>query len=312
MKINDIRDLKNNDYIVLLPDNDYDIRDSVEYSFNNVVYLDYKPQDDEIKILIDSINEKNIQLILFDYSELYRLIIPYIHKNKKVKWILKNDIASMTDGKIRATYTNLMEFCDRDLIDCIGFLDYGTYKVFEKSKYNTNHIVLDIEEKKAKKMDSNDIGIIGDDYNPNHNIYNELTAVTMAKYDNIKILKNMPATKHFIEFFNIREKEVSTLDEVISNNYVNLYCNFTLTNNELILKSMDQGIPCILGNTDIFDNYKYLKEKLVLISDDDVNEIAEKINNIKTNKSKILEEYKKFRKEYKEKAKETITEFLNE
>ena len=310
MKIDKIDKLKEKDHIVLLPEPDFDIKESVEYSFNNVVFLDYTPTEEETQKLIDTVNKKNLQLILFDYNDFYRQILPYIHKNRKIKWILKNGLASMTDGAVRATFTNLMEFCDRDMINCIGCLDFGAYKVLENAGYNACHIILDIEEKSVKPKKSKSIGIIGNDYNPNHNTYNQLTAVTLVDYDYIKILKNMPATKHFIEFFNIKEKEVDSFEKVIKDNFVNLYCNFTLTNSQVVLKSMDSGVPCLLGNTDIFDDYKILKENLVLISDDDVNEMAEKINEVKKNSTKILDEYKKFRKDYKEKSKKSIKNFL--
>ena len=310
MKINEIDKIKEKDHIVLLPEPDYDIRESVEYSFNNVIYLDYEPNDDEVQMIIDIVNKKNVQLILFDYVEVYRQILPYIHKNRKIKWIIKNGLAAMTDGAVRATFTNLMEFCDRDMIDCVGCLDYGAYKVLDNAGYKTKYVQLDIEEKKSKKKNSKSIGLIGNDYNPNHNIYNELTAVTMVDYNYIKIIKNMPATKHFIEFFKLKEKEVDSFDEVMKDNFINLYCNFTLTNIEYILKSMDLGVPCLLGNTDVFDDYKYLKEQLILTSDDDVNEIADKIEKIRKNSTKILEEYKKFREDYKKKSKNSIKEFL--
>ena len=311
MRIEDIDNLREDEYIVLLPESDYDIRDSVEYSFKNVIFLDFDPSEEIANIFINTINNKNMQLIIFDYNDIYRMILPYIHKNKKIKWILKNGIAPMTSGPVRASYSNLIEFYDRGLIDCIGLLDRGIYTVMKKAGYIVKHILLDVEEKKSnKKNNSKTIGLIGNDYNPNHNIYNELTAITMVKYDNIKILKNMPATRHFIDFFNIKEKQVDSLEEVMNDNFVNLYCNFTLTNNEYVLKSMDLGIPCILGNTCIFDNYDVLKENLVLISDDDVNEIADKINNVKNNYTVIMEEYKMFRNKYKEKSKKSIIEFL--
>lgn len=310
MKIEEISKLKEKDHIVLLPKPDYDIKESVEFSFKNVVYIDYEMSDKEADIIIRNVNKKNIQLIIFDYDEFYRLILPYIHKNRKIKWIIKNGLASMTDGAVRATFTNLMEFCDRDLISAVGCLDYGAYKVLENAGYNAKHIILDVKEKQSKQKKTNSIGLIGNDYNPNHNIYNELTAVTMVDYNYIKVLKNMPATKHFIEFFNIKEKEVDSFDKVIKDNFINLYCNFTLTNSEVVLKSMDLGVPCLLGNTDIFDDYKILKENLVLVSDDDVNEIANKIEKIKENTEIILNEYKKFRKDYIKKSEKSIKEFL--
>lgn len=310
MKIDKIDKIKEKDHIVLLPEPDFDIRESVEYSFNNVIFLDYEPSEEEAQKLIDTVNNKKLQLILFDYNDFYRQVLPYIHKNIKIKWVLKNGFASMTDGAVRATFSNLMEFCDRDMIDCIGCIDFGVYKVLENSGYNARHIILDIEEKSAKAKKSKSIGIIGNDYNPNHNTYNQLTAVTMVDYNYIKILKNMPATRHFIEFFNIKEKEVDSFDKVIKDNFINLYCNFTLTNPEIVLKSMDLGVPCLLGNTDIFDDYKILKENLVLISDDDVNEIRDKIIKVKENSTKILNEYKKFRKDYTKKSEKSIKEFL--
>lgn len=310
MKICDINKIKNKDYIVLLPDADYDIKTSVEYSFENVFYLDYELTKEDARILIDFINNNNSQLIIFDYSEFYRRILPYIRKSSKIKWIYKNNLAGITDGSVRATFTNLMEFCDRNIVDTIGCLDESTYEVLKNSGYNAKHLLLDVDSSVQKSKESNSIGLIGNDYNPNHNIYNQLSALKMVDYSYVKIIKNMPATNHFLEFFDIKEKSIDNLDEVMKDNFINLYCNFTFTNYELILKSMDMGIPCLLGNTDIFDRYPKLKKYLVLDSDDDINEIAFKIKTIKDNKDKILNEYNKFREKYKKESKISIDNFL--
>lgn len=310
MKICDINKLENKDYIVLLPEIDYDIKDSVEYSFENVFYLDYELTKEDAKIIIDFINNNDSQLIIFDYSEFYRLILPYIRKNRKIKWIYKNNISSMTNGKARATFTNLMEFCDRNIVDTIGCLDESTYEVLKNSGYKTKHLLLDVSSNSKKAKKSNSIGLIGNDYNPNHNTYNQLSALKLVDYSYVKIVKSMPATNHFIDFFEIKEKSVNTLDEAMSDNFINLYCNFTFTNYELILKSMDMGIPCLLGNTEIFDKFPKLKGYLVLESDDDINEISSKIINIKENKESILKEYKKFREDYTKKSIDTIKKFL--
>lgn len=310
MKICDINKIKNKDYIVLLPEADYDIKTSVEYSFKNVFYLNYELTKEDAKTIIDFINNNNSQLIIFDYSNFYRLIFPYIRKNRKIKWIYKNNLAGITDGNVRATFTNLMEFCDRNIVDTIGCLDESTYEVLKNSGYNAKHLLLDIDSKSKKAKNSNSIGLIGNDYNPNHNTYNQLSALKMVDYSYVKIIKTMPATTHFIDFFEIKEKEVSNIDDAMSDNYVNLYCNFTFTNNELVLKSMDMGIPCLLGNSEIFDKCPKLKKYLVLESDDDINEISSKINDIKDNKDEILKEYSKFREKYKKDSMKNIKEFL--
>ena len=41
MKIDDLNNLTEGSYLVLLPDADYDIKDSVFYSFDNIIYLDH-------------------------------------------------------------------------------------------------------------------------------------------------------------------------------------------------------------------------------------------------------------------------------
>jgi len=310
MNVLDVNKIKNKDYVVLLPRCDYDIRDSVEYSFENVFYLDYELTKEHADILIEFINNKANKLIVFDYDEFYRQVLPYIRKNKKIKWIYKNNIAQMTDGMVRATVTNLMEFCDRNIVDEIGCLDESTYEVFKNAGYKTKHVLLDIKSNNKKTKKSNSIGLIGNDYNPNHNTYNQLSALKLVDYSYVKIIKNMPATEHFIDFFNIKEKRVENIEEVMKDNFINLYCNFTANDFELVLKSMDMNIPCLLGNTDIFDKFPKLKKYLVLESDDDINEIASKINTIKENKEDILKEYAKFRKKYSEESKKIIEKLL--
>lgn len=309
MNILDINKIKNNDYVVLLPECDWDIKESVEYSFDNVFYLDYELTDEHANIIVDFINNKSKMLILFDYDDIYRKILPYIRKAKKIKWIYKNNIAQMTDGSVRATIANLMEFYDRNIVDEIGCLDYSTYEVLKNAGYKASYITLDIKRRKVKNKKSKSIGLIGNDYNPNHNTYNQLSALKLIDYSYIKIIKNMPATSHFIDFFGIKDKQVDTYDNVIKDNMVNLYCNFTGNNYEIILKSMDMGIPCILGNTDFFDKYPKLKDYLVLSSDDDINEIAFKVNNAIENQEKILKEYNKFREKYSIKAKKQLDNF---
>lgn len=306
MQICDIDRIKNNDYIVLLPKKDLDIKESVEYSFRNVFYLDHELNKKDAQYLIDFINTHDNNLIIFDYDEFYRLILPYIKKSKNIKWAYKSNLSCMTNGWVRAVYTNIMEFYDRNIIDEIICLDYSTYTVLKHSGYRTKYVKLDINSEIKKSKQSNSIGLLGDDSNPNHNTYNQLSALKLVDYSYIKILKTMEATKHFLKFFNIEEKEVYTQDEVISNNDINLYCNFTFNNYQVILKSMDMGIPCLVGNTDFFNDNKVLKKYLVLDSDDDINEIATRIKQVRENKQEILKEYEIFRKKYSSDSKELI------
>lgn len=298
------------DYIVLLPFCDRDIKDSVIYSFNNVIMLDGNETKDDAKILTQFINNNLNQLIVFDFCDLYRDILPFIKKNIKVKCIYKNNIAALTNGNVRESLYFPMEFYDRKIIKTIGLLDKSTSVVLKNSKYNVCYVALDVPFKSTKYKKSNSIGLLGDDFNPNHNTYNELSALKLVNYSKLKMVKHMAATEHFINFFGLKENVVENIDDVIKDNFVNLYVNFTSTNVELVLKSMDKNIPCVLGNTDIFDDFSYLKEELVLKSDDDIREIAEKIEKVRLDHDEIIKEYQKFRKAYTKLSQKTIEMFL--
>ena len=310
MTIEGLNKLKKDSYLVLLPDADYDIKDSVEFSFDNVIYLDFELSEDDANRIVDFVNNKGSKLIIFDWCESYRLLLPYISKKREIKWVYKNNLAQLTNGGVRATFTRIMEFYDRNIVKEIACLDKSTSIVLKKAGYRSSHLLLDVKTKSRKSKSNNSIGLIGDDYNPNHNTYNQLSALKLVDYDYCKIVPNMPATKHFIDFFEIKAKEVNSTFDALVDNDINLYCNFTFNNIELILKSLDLGIPCLLGNTDIFDDYPKLKQYLVLDSDDDIGEIANKIKNVRENKTTILKEYEKYRKEYTKESKKLINEFL--
>ncbi len=310
MTIEGLNKLNKGSYLVLLPDADYDIKDSVEFSFDNVIYLDFELNESDANKIIDYVNNKGSKLIIFDWSEAYRLILPYISKKREIKWVYKNNLAGLTTGGVRATFTRIMEFYDRNIVKEIACLDKATSIVLKKAGYRSSHLLLDVKTKSRKSKSNNSIGLIGDDYNPNHNTYNQLSALKLVDYDYCKIVPNMPATKHFIDFFEIKAKEVNSTFDALVDNDINLYCNFTFNNTELILKSLDLGIPCLLGNTDIFDDYPNLKQYLVLDSDDDIGEIANKIKIIRKNKNTILKEYEKYRKEYTNESNKLINKFL--
>lgn len=310
MTIEGLNKLNKGSYLVLLPDADYDIKDSVEFSFDNVIYLDFELNESDANKIIDFVNNKGSKLIIFDWSEAYRLILPYISKKREIKWVYKNNLAGLTTGGVRATFTRIMEFYDRNIVKEIACLDKSTSIVLKKAGYRSSHLLLDVKTKSRKSKSNNSIGLIGDDYNPNHNTYNQLSALKLVDYDYCKIVPNMPATKHFIDFFEIKAKEVNSTFDTLVDNDINLYCNFTFNNMELILKSLDLGIPCLLGNTDIFDDYPKLKQYLVLESDDDIGEIANKIKIIRKNKNTILKEYEKYRKEYTNESNKLINKFL--
>jgi len=282
---------KNESSIVLVPKQDMKYYDSLNYTLKNAIIVDNVKEDTRI---IDSINNSKIKKIyLVGNHDLFRFILPRINKSIEVCWIFNDAFSSLSNAGVRYNLNTIFEYYDRTLVDIIGCFNKDNMKVFENAGYKCEYIDLKLDKNEIKLVNSNSIGIISDDFDPNNNFYNQLAALTFVDYDVCKFMSVMKATNHFYKYFNIKSKVLKNIDEVMNDNFVNLYINFTNTNKELILKSYNYGVPVIVGNCDFYDNNKYLKEHLVVKSDDDVNEIAEKINFVKNNYKKIIEEYSK-------------------
>ena len=134
---------------------------------------------------------------------------------------------------------------------------------------------------------------------------------TMSKFKNVYVQNAMDVTKKFGDDFNLDISVIKDPYTLISKSKVNLYINFYDTKVCNFLCSMDNNIPCLLGNTNILDSNKRLKELLVVNSDDNIDEIVQKINAIEEYKDDIFKEYNKWRKSYSKQSKKLVTEFMN-
>lgn len=289
----EIKKYINKNTIILLPKFDLDIYDSLKELSQNIIKIAAVTEEKEILNILNQSKIKKIYLV--GNNDFYRYLLPRLKKEINVCWIFKNSFASISNFDVRVILNTIFEFIDRNMLDSIGCVNKSMMKVFENSGYKCEYIELKPNLKKFKYNNSNDIGILSNDYDPNNNYYNQLASLKLVKYNKVKLRPFMGETYRFCEFFDIKYKRYENIEDVIKNNFVNLYINFTNTNIELIEKSYQYGIPCVVGNTEFYDNNKYLKEHLVLKSDDDVSEIAEKIEFVRNNREKIIEEYNKMK-----------------
>ena len=65
MKLSELENIKNKDYVVFLPSSDWDIKESVEYTFDSVIYIDYEPTIQDVQRTLTFINKNVKQVILF-------------------------------------------------------------------------------------------------------------------------------------------------------------------------------------------------------------------------------------------------------
>lgn len=300
-------------YLLLVSDNEYDYKKSIEYSFNKknieIIKSDHLSNED-VEKLAKKINSNYKKLILFDYNYNFLMLLPLVKSSVEVNWIFKSTIPYLFNKYIYNSLFQIIEYKERGLISNVYCLDYNLYTVF-KDKYDLRYLQLNYSNSKNLKSDfNNSIGIIGKDYDDGANFFNSLSALTMHNFDEVKVENIMNVTSQFGRDFKLNIVKYNSFVDVISNNVLNICSSVSDIKTPLILESFENGVPCILGNTDMFDGNKYLKESLVLKSDDSINEISDKISFVIENRKEILKEYKKFKKEYDSASEKSISLLL--
>jgi len=289
--IKQIKNIENQSEILFIPSDKKDFIKYLKGTFRNIVIINNKKPFDEV---LKVINEYNIKIIyLWGYANFYNFLLPRLKREIEVCWIFNHTFSNLCNYNIREQMHYIFEYYDRKLVKYIGCLNNDNKEVLSNAGYQCKLIDINNNYENKNYIKSNTIGLLGNDLDPTNNFYNQLAALTLIKYDYCKIYHFNGNTKKFVDFFNIKFKQTTSIEKTIESNFVNLYVNFTKTNKELVKKSFSLGIPCIVGNSSIFDQNKYLKENLVLKSDDDINEIAEKIEFARDNKERIMEEYYK-------------------
>ncbi len=222
-------------------------------------------------------------------------------------------LSSLSDQGIQSSFLRIMDLLDRGLIKKVAFLDEGLYQVLKKEHQNLFYLPLILPScSREKEVVSNEIGMMSSEYDPNDNFYNQLSVFSFFKDYTVKIVNPTKKTKDFVKRFHIHMKKCKQEKDCLEHSALNLYVSFT---NAVMLKffrSMDLGIPCLLGNTSLFQNSAILKKYLVVESDDDINEIKEKIQIALDHKEEILTAYVPFRKAYEDTCKEYKDLFIKD
>ncbi len=301
----------NFDYIVCMPQYDVELYESFKYSFENVFLI--KDNIKDTKSITDFIKNNNVKkVILVDFLLEYNKIIREIDLDIDVKFVLTKSLASITNGDLYSIINSIFDLYKKNVFKDLGVLDINWYETLKNKGINAKLLKLDIPKAKLKKeyKNNNHIGILSTEYNANHSFFNSLSAIKLNGKYTANLFKPYDITKNFNNTFDIK-CDYSESKDYISENIINLYVNFTDNNNMLLLKSMDLGIPCIMGNTRLFEGYPILKKYLTLESDDDINELSEKIDLVIENKNDIINEYEIFRNQYCKESKKSIYEFLD-
>lgn len=291
-------------YLVIIPIGYKDMFESINYTFDNTIIMENNIED--VNLIIKFINQNNIKDIIFvDYFPDYTLIMNGLLEKHNYKILYTKTLASLSNIGYYDMYKTILELLNNNTIKSIGVLDESMYEVMKTTKKATQ-IYLNIGEQE-KSEESNTIGLLNIQDNDYHSFYNELSAIKLCHNKIAKIRKPGPTTKEFISNFNI-PTIIKKDEDIIKNNCLNLNINFTEICTHNFLKSMNQSIPCIIGNNSFLTGD--LEKYLVVNSDDNIDEIKEKIDYALKNKDKIMKLYQTFKKEYDKKTNKLVEEFL--
>lgn len=295
----------NLDYITIVPNNS-DYLELIKYSIKNVIT--FSKESDIQRIMNFTLVNSVKKIIFVDYLTEYDEIIKNIDKNILIDFVFTHKVSSFSDYNIINMYNSIVSLLNTKKINKLAFLDKALYEKFSKNYNNIYYLKLDIEKTNKQLKQKNYIGILNSDKDPKHSFYNELSAVKMIEKYKVKLNNITEETGNFLKIFNIKNKKVSK-DKLYINNIINLDINFSSISPYNFLKSMDNNIPCIIGNNDLNLSFE-LKDYLMIKSDDDITEIKGKIGNAIKDKNKILKLYKEFRENYSKESKKLVKDFL--
>lgn len=309
MIINNNKDLIYNiDCLVCIPKEYEKQADIYEYNFKYVYILEtnYK----ETINFIDFVNKNNIrEIVLVDYRLEYEMITERLGDNIQISALLTFDLASLTNEYCLTVHDATINLYKAKKIKKVGLLDKNLYLLFKTKYKDSYHITLDVPRKEKSDCEKTGIAILNSFEDARHSYYNSLSAIKLLD-ETPNLLFKSDLVKGFNKQFKIKEKEYKDFEQIVNESEIALYINFCNSDNTIFFKCMDEGVPCILGNNTLLEKDSKLKELLQLKSDDDIDEIAEKIKQVRENKEVIFKEYEEYRKNYSKESKESINKFL--
>ena len=224
----------------------------------------------------------------------------------------------------RKNFFKLLELSNKNIVYDIAFLRKGQYEIYSNLGYKCSYLmqnyILDKKKKNKIKKSNNiiDIGIYPLNYTWDKNIFNQLCIGKLIENSNLNYNLLDNRMKDFLDTMEISNKDdkITPIDEEhiiekVVKNDINVCCSFTEYFHPVFFISMEQGVPCLIGNTsDLFEEDEELKKYIVTIAEDNPIINSEKIKEILENKQKVMELYKQWKEKYNQIASKSIQAFI--
>lgn len=326
--INQIIDNKGKEYIVINNPRWRGPTSSAQELFENIIMIEEMFNEKEIEIIAKEISDSNVkQIIVNGFTLGYDVLVEKIKKTNrsiKIKVFWHGGYPNFINGEELYFFENVIKLAKAKIIDVIGFAKEGMAETFANMGFNTFFVmntVNDIEKSRFenKQEDNNTIkiGVYSAGDRAEKNTYNQISATKFIKNS---VVDCIPITLKLKDFCKVMKIDYTgetnglprqKLLERMAQNDVNLYATFVECAPMLPLESFELGVPCITGNNHHYFKDTELAKYVIVESEDNIDEIAEKIELCLNNRDKIVNLYKEWKIEYDEKVKEKLKEFLD-
>ena len=295
-------------------------KEYLEDNFNNVKFISKTPSKFRLKKIIKEIKKTNInQVIIEDYFVGVNNFVEKLNKlNIKVKMVWTGGLATLNDEIELGNLLEVLSLLKEKKIKTLAFKEQNIFEVYKDLK-GVKKISLTVKGVSKHTYSKNrNISIYGDAYDWRDNYFNQLSALKLIDNYNLLILDSKNIVNRFCKFFNIKNLKSSKKFDVknfrkLLNNLDSASCvEFSNSLDLFIIDSYNHGVPVVLGNNSLFFKDTELEDMVVVKSDDDVNEIAEKLNYCLNNSKSIIEIYRKLKNKYDLECRNLINDFIEE
>lgn len=324
--LNTISSYKDKEIIAIYNPENIGIMNSTRDMFENTLGIKEIYSIDFAKEIAQAIVNTNIKQVVFSsiafgwktLAEQISIINPEI----RIKFFWHGAHAMLVQRDEPYFFYSIIELLDRGIAHSIGFAKESMAEFYKLKGYNSYFVPNNVKGLKAntkyEKVDGvNKIGLYSAGSRWEKNTYNQLSATSLIDNALVDLSPSTDLSNSFCELMNINlvdnnlkyMKRQDLLDRMAQND-VNLYVTFTECSPVLPLESLELGVPCITGDNHHYFRDSKLYDYLVVHSEDDINEIAQKAKEAIKNRDEIISLYKEWKKDYDEFVKEKFKEFI--
>ncbi|MDD2376440.1 MAG: hypothetical protein PHD15_03600 [Clostridia bacterium] len=327
---------KDKEYIAIYNPYCIGIMNSTKELFENTLGLPELFNDKYINEIANCIVDNNIKQVIFSpiafgWKELIEKLKEK-NSNIKIKFFWHGSHSLFVNRDESYFLYNILEMCDRKIVDSIAFAKESMADFYKQKGYNTvfvNNTVKNIKLddiknteyyknlEKSKDKSKTNVGIYSAGDRWEKNTFNQISSLSLLSNIVLDCIPSTELVSDFCKLMNINLKESSGYlkrEYMICRmalNDLNLYVTFTECSPIVPLESLEMGIPCITGNNHHYFKNTKLEEYLIVKSEDDIDEIANKAKYALDNKEEIINIYKEWKKKYDEESIASVIQFIS-